>query len=198
MNLPILSLHHLWHHLCCCVTWFYWYTLFLLVKIYVKTWHTLFLLTLFVSIGQNVCQDLTHLRSISIGQNLHKLVNQMSLWVLADTLINKLTLTSQQKVHMASLKHDWTLLEVLLLITIVLLIGNWELSICIFPHVSWHGRWGIWSHMVPRSTLYEIWCDSVCIVTKSSLCWNLLIYIDMHISPRFLVFYVFSLINMAV
>ena len=41
-------------------------------------------LILFVSIGKNVFQDLTHLRSISIGQNLHKLVNQRSFGFLAD------------------------------------------------------------------------------------------------------------------
>ena len=37
-----------------------------------------------------VCQVLTYF--ISIGQNLHKLVNQRTLGVLAGTLINKLTL----------------------------------------------------------------------------------------------------------
>ena len=45
-----------------------------------------FHLTYFICIGWNICQ------------NLHKLVNQRSLGVLAGTLINKLTLTSQQKV----------------------------------------------------------------------------------------------------
>ena len=44
-------------------------------------------LTYFISVGQNV------------GKNLHKLVNQRSLGVLPDTLINKLTLTSQQLVY---------------------------------------------------------------------------------------------------
>ena len=50
-------------------------TLFLLVKMYVK--------------------NLTH--PTFIGPNLHKLVNQKSLGVLTDNLINKLTLKTQQQ-----------------------------------------------------------------------------------------------------
>ena len=81
-----------------------WYILFLLVKMYVKTWHTLLLLTHFVSIGQNVCQDLTHF--ISVGQNLHNLVNQRTLGVLTDTLINKLTL----RVSKFAIVLEWPIL----------------------------------------------------------------------------------------
>ena len=50
--------------------------------------------THFVFIGQNVYQDLTYFSSI--GQNLRKVENQRALGVLADALIIKLTLTSQQ------------------------------------------------------------------------------------------------------
>ena len=42
-----------------------------------------------------MCQVLTYF--ISIGQNLHKLVNQRTLGVLTDTLINKLTLRVSNK-----------------------------------------------------------------------------------------------------
>ena len=48
----------------------------------------------FVSIDQNVCQDLAHF--ISIGQTLHKLVNQRSLGVRTDTLTNKLNSTKSE------------------------------------------------------------------------------------------------------
>ena len=41
----------------------------------------------------------------NVSQNLHKLVNQRSLGVLADTLINKLTLTSQQKGYRYNALH---------------------------------------------------------------------------------------------
>ena len=44
----------------------------------------------FYLLKYKVCQVLTYF--ISIGQNLHRLVNQRTLGVLTDTLINNLTL----------------------------------------------------------------------------------------------------------
>ena len=49
----------------------------------------------FISIGQNVSQHLTYF--ISIGQHLNKLVNQRTLGVRTDTLINKQTLRVSNK-----------------------------------------------------------------------------------------------------
>ena len=56
-------------------------------------------LTYFISIDQNVSQHLTYFICIgwNVCQNLHKLVNQRSLGVLAGTLINKLTLQVSNK-----------------------------------------------------------------------------------------------------
>ena len=51
-------------------------------------------LTYFISTGPNASQHMTYFSSI--GQNLHKLVNQRTLGVLTDTLINKLTLRVSQ------------------------------------------------------------------------------------------------------